>query len=56
MENQENSNVLILDPKILLKKVVERYGSNPIFPEKVEEIRKNIHKYREFDLENKSLK
>jgi hypothetical protein len=33
-----------------------RFGSNHIFPEKVEEIRKNIHNYREFDLENKSVK
>ena len=52
MKNNIKSNVLVLDPNELLQKVVDRYGSNPIFPEKIAEARKNLVYYQQFDENN----
>ncbi|MDX2196211.1 MAG: hypothetical protein NW207_07320 [Cytophagales bacterium] len=40
-----NNNVIVLDPIQLIKKVKEKYGDNPIFPERIKEAKANQHLY-----------
>ena len=40
------SNVIVLDPIELIRKVKKRYGNSPIFPKKMEEVKANLHLYQ----------
>ncbi|MFN0048150.1 MAG: hypothetical protein ACKVOU_03385 [Cytophagales bacterium] len=44
---KSDKNIIVLDPIQLIKKVKERYGKNPIFPERMKEAKANLHIYQE---------
>jgi hypothetical protein len=46
MKTDNKSKSLILDPKELIDKVENRYGKEPIFPKKTEELKQNLDLYR----------